>query len=652
MAIAVDSAVHFALEQPGVKPACLVTMTTASGDVFRFAVDTITWSGVTYQARLRQPPRLSVSPAAPERGQVGATTLSMELVDADGLLGQHRPGYFEGFSCSVAYVLTDVESTPFRTFGFTITDVAKPDLTTFQVTGEDGLSALRRAAFPSDPWLITNAGTLQDNRGGLAIMPRPQPHIEGANRTFPIMLGQCVAPCLIQWTAQLSDVSSEPTAGTDLSTRVWEPVFGDRNPTGFDFVQRWNDNYSQLVGIDDDYAATVSAPGGATVAVNVVEVHSNTAVHEGFQVVPIYYGGVVSQLNGIGQRHTVTPPEVLRFMVDSGYDGGPFGLAVPYDGGASSSLHAMYKAGAVLIADAGSAADYPFHGFNGYLAEQRPADQWVGAILHDGMMGVLWRDQLVPLGLCFSRAAVGSFTTANIVEGTLSFRDVPPAQLETTRTIFYRRQSRDVEPVTSYTWSAAQHGAATSRVSDFIGHALSAWRPAQFWAKREATGRRRYTWRTGLFAFGLEQHDLVTLHYPTIGASGQLCEVDAVELLPDWSVQVQAREASYTWFTFTDTPAFNWEPNLRFAQRVPFPASSWALGTDGSSFRVEHILAGPSDKAAAVYTSPLLSESYPSSHVTATASTVDLWVANVANSGFTVSQFQNVLLAWDLVRDS
>lgn len=653
MAISVDSAVAFGLEQPGVKPAALITLATASGDVLRFAVDTITWSGQTYAARLRQPPRLSVSPSAPERGQVGATTLALELVDPDGHLGQYRPGYFEGRSCSVSYVLTDVESTPIRTFAFTVTDVAKPDLSSFTITGEDGLSVLRRAAFPSDRWLISNITSLTSNLlGDFLGMPTPQPHIEGANRTFPIMLGQCVAPCIVQWTLSLSDLSTHPINATSGATTVIEPIFGSRNPSGFDLVQRWNDNYSQVASVGDDLTDNFDQTPAGTWRVTRVEVHSGTPMHEGFQVVPIYYGGMGNELDGGVDRHTVTPPEVLRMLVDSSYDNGPGGLAVPYDGGASNSLHAVYRAGVSLRLFAGSAASYPFQGFHGYIAEQRPADQWIGAVMHDGMLGVQWRDKLVPVGLPFSRTAVASFTTANIVKDSLSWRDLPPSQLETTRTIFYRRQSRDVEPVTSYTWSAAADGAATSRTSDFIGHALSAWRPAQFFAKREAFGRRRYTFRTGIFAFPLEQHDLIRLHMPTIGASGQLCEVDAVELLPDWTVQVQARESDYSIFTFTDTPALNWRPDMRFSQRVPFPQSSWSLGTNGSSFRVNHVLIGVPDsvQTAAFYTDPFLSVSYPSSRVTATESTVDIWVQNVANSGFAVPQFEKIIMGWDIVR--
>lgn len=651
MALSVDSAIALALQQPGVRPAALVTLHSSSGTVYRFSVDTITWSGLTYQARLRQPPRVSVSPAAPERGQVGATTLALDIVDADGAFGQFRPGYFEGASCSVAYVVTDVASIPIRTFAFTVTDVQKPDLVSFGLTAEDGLSVLRRAAFPDDRWLISNVGSLSSNLSGLAIMPSPQPHVEGPNRTFPMMLGQCVAPAIVQYTISLSDPASVPTAAEAGASTVYQPIFGGRNPTGFDLVQRWNDNYSQVASVGDDDDDVL----GGVVRVTRVEVHNGTPLHEGFQIVPLYFGGIAQKLNGTGARHTVTPPEALRMMVDSSYDGGPFGLALPYDAGASSSLHAVYRgatAEAALGVFAGSAASYPFHGFHGYIAEQRPADQWIGSILHDGMLGAVWRDKLVPLGLCFSRTAVASFTTANIIEGSLSWRDLPPAQLETTRTISYRRQSRDVEPTTSFTWSAAAQGAATARVSDFVGHAVSAWRPAQFWARREAYGRRRYTWRTGLFAFAMEQHDLVRLHFPTIGASGQLCEVDAVELLPDWTVQVQARETDYSLFTFVDTPDFNWKPDLRFAQRVKFPQSSWALGTNGSSFRVDHnlIAYGAGDAAAAIYTSPLLDTSYPSSRVTANNSQADFWVANIANSGATVPQFEKILLAWDLVR--
>jgi hypothetical protein len=75
-----------------------------------------------------------------------------------------------------------------------------------------------------------------------------------------------------------------------------------------------------------------------------------------------------------------------------------------------------------------------------------------------------------------------------------------------------------------------------------------------------------------------------------------------------------------------------------------------ALGTTGSSFQVNHVLIGVPDATPAFYTSPQFTTSYLSSLVTATASTADLWVTNVANSGATVPQFEKILLGWDLAK--
>lgn len=91
MAITVDSAIAIGLQQPGVKPLCLCTL-TSSVDTYRFSVDTVTHDGLTYAALLRQPPAVRVTPAAPERGQVGGVSVSLELMDGQHSFAALRPG--------------------------------------------------------------------------------------------------------------------------------------------------------------------------------------------------------------------------------------------------------------------------------------------------------------------------------------------------------------------------------------------------------------------------------------------------------------------------------------------------------------------------------------------------------------------------------
>lgn len=649
MARDLASTVLDALVQPTVRPRVLLDLQTVAGSTYYFATDSMTWKGQTYAARLpdKQPPVPTFSPSAPERGILGSSTLRVTIpddvaaTDPDGRLATFPPGTFENQPLDYKLVLADVDSHAVLDLRFTVTHVQAPQLGQITLTAADPLSAVRHKNWPQDPWLLTPEL--------IGSAPNPQ-GAYGPNRVTPLRVGQCISPAIVEYDFGITHADSEPSGVASGHHSVLAGFFAKATADGENrFVQLWDDGfstrYSLVQSVDTNLSLTINGEKMAR-----YQIHAGTPLSRGGTVVPLFFAGRSTTPGNTttGRRHSWLPAETLEQLIDHGE---PFSVEIGMHDPSRLLADLLYQGPANDLGN-DPLSNVPTLGFNGFVAEQRPLDQWVGDLMHDGCLGLRLRDEMHVLALPFSRAVVGSFHEGNIIRGTLSWQDTPLEDLETTRTIFYRRQALDVEPNHSETWSAAADGGSVSRTSHFLGHNQVAHRVAQFWAKREAFGRRTYQWQSTLLAAGLEQYDLVQLHVPTMGASGQLCEITNLGINPDFTTTLTARTTSWSVFDYTDTPTLNWAPEIRFAQRVPFPHDSWHLSGSGDTFTVNHELTNPPTVAVPHYVQPTRNRiSYPSSLISATDSDATIFVDNVSfASGY--DQFELILFGWDLLFDA
>lgn len=566
-----------AANNPSAEPFTIVEWSTAGG-VFRLSTDTIYWSGQDYDGRLLDGGRLNVSILGGETGIVTAKTLTLKVADAEGFFLRKPPEYFKGFPLTVKEIFRDVQSDAARVFTFTVTNV-DGDYGVVTVHGSDPLTAIRRRKIPER---VCNP------------VDFPNAPAESMGKPYPYGFGRCLSPALFVGY----DANSDGYANYVMAV-------GTGHASGQYLYQEWQDQLIIVDGVggSDWYPPThMFALADGTPYVR-LQVNADSVIVADPNGTPYpLYGDV----NFRGYLHTpCLPSDALQEILgDPSLGTGAVGFVVD-----SAALTA-----------AGSYFAGIGHEFNAVWTEQRPVEDWLGDLSHDGLMRLVLRDKLIPLPVR-SLAPVGSFTAANIIEGTLRFEDVALGSEESLRSLTFHPNSTKLADTQVVSWSAGS-GAQVDRTSSFLGLEMPALRVVQYYSKREATGPRTYFWDSPMSTLAVEEGDIVTMTHSMYGLDGVTLEIMSTDRLGG-RIGYAGRVLDYSAFQFESTsgPVPGTVPHK--AARVFYSAGSQSALAPGFIFTSSHTLGEPPIRA----------------RIFTTAAAAPWWTSSLiygANSSFTI----------------
>ncbi len=580
---------------PANEPRVGVTITALDG-VYRVAQEACTWSGLDFSARLLDPGALIAAVDGLAGGIAQAQRFSVRLADADGRFARKRPDTWRGRRVQVDEFFLDVPSAAVRSTVCTVVE-ASADANTFTLACEEQLAAARRTLIPPDTHRITKAKypNLDD---GAPQLGQIAPRVYGRVYTPLVLVDQRSTPgdlyCACAGVSSLSGLVAEVFNGafTPVTTAADSFTVGLINPV-------------------QPYSSQTTTRDGLVVT----EIAMARGVPAGNPPVP-RFAELTSPLGEF-----VTPAQVAADLFSMA------GVGNLVDSDALLTAHSYYLASS--------------HFLDCALTVQRPLEDWLGDLCHDGLLRIRMRDKIV-VEAVRSLAPVGSFHAGNILAGSVRWTDVHLGSEESRRAIEYRERTTDPLAVSAAAWDAGS-GAAVVRVAPFIGRASVARRVVQTIAQQEAMGVRRYAWGTTVKGIAYDEGDVVTLTHSHVGASQLRVEVLGVTRRGDL-IDIEARESPVAVYVIGQGPPDR--TNFRFGyQRVPYAAGSFVTTTTSRTQVVtgSHQLMATPTVATAV---PLVREAVVSSLVSATDSTFQ--VANTVNAQVIGINMATLLRAWDL----
>lgn len=580
---------------PATEPRIGVTIYALDG-TYRVAQEQLTWSGLDFQPRLLDPGNLQASIDGGAVGLVPSQRVSVQLANGDGWASQKPAVAWRGRRVDVTQFFLDVPSDAVRTTAFTCVG-AQGDATTFTLECEELLAGARRTLVPPDDHRITKVmyPNLDDGSPVLGtIVPR--------------VYGRVYVPLtLVDQRSSPGDLYVGAAGVASMSGLVAEIYQG-----GFTPVTTAADSFT--VGL-----------------INVVQPYSSaTAIRDGLTVTEIAMARGVPADNPPVPRFAELTGPLGEFVTPAQVAGDLFqlaGLAALVDSDALVAAHSTYVANA--------------HWIDAAITQQRPLEDWLGDLCHDGLLRVRMGTKIVVEAIG-SSAPVTSFHAGNILAGTVRVDDVHLGTEESRRGVLYRERTTDPFAVSQAAWDAGS-GATSLRQAPFVGRASVANRLAQTYAQQEAAGVRRYSWGSTIKAVALEEGDIVTFTHSHVAADRARLEVLTVNRAGD-TVSITARNAPVSIFAVGAGPPDR--TNFRFGyQRIPYNAGSF-ITTPTSRTQVitgSHQMGTTPTVVTAV---PLVREAVVSSLVSATDSTFQ--VANTVNAQLTGQNMAVILRAWDL----
>lgn len=535
MAITLTDSMRAAANAPTVQYRTLVDLHTDDG-VKRYSTEPVSWSGLFFEGRLMAEPsfeqtmRLGVD-------VLPSMTINLEFADADGQFSRQRPSYFRQHSMMVREVFLDVESDTdkpnhVRRFDFTITggECAGPDK--FRLEAESPLGTVRRRLFPSNAALITSDSydQVRDNDQVLG-------------RVIPAVTGQLYAPLL-----RINDVTSQE----DIMWTAWF-VSGIRTQSDDDDIP---------TVVYDFNETTLLTESASTVTINRPVAYQYYKLDAGRVGQPLLPHFVRCYRAG-GAR----PVQNLRWWLTNSVYG--VGLSETLINSQTfddvDSYH--YKVNSIA--------------FTGLIDEQREFESHLSDLLRDSGCWLGVRDGILALFAEQSRSPVTSFTTANIIKDSLTFRDIPLEQQYTDWTVHYHDRTTAGQtvyelPINAKVSFSAGSGQEQNITSRLIGQPYTAMKMARLYARHAAVAEREYEWSTTVKAIEIEPGDLVLLSHSHVGVNSQTCEVTKITRRGT-QLDLTAREIDYTVF-MVDTPDLPTDPEwlrLSHVARV-YEVTSWA----------------------------------------------------------------------------
>lgn len=586
-----QAAAQAAATEPRVGVTCYATDGT-----YRWAQEPLTWSGIDYTGRLLDPGALSASIDGGAVGLVPAQRISIKLANADGWASRKRPEVWRGRRVDVTEFFADVQSDTVRTTAFTVVGAAS-DAATFTLECEELLASARRTLVPPDQYRITRTKYPNLDEGSPLL-----------GQIIPRIYGRAYMPLLlVDQRSSPGDLYAACVGVASLSGLVAETFLGAFTP-----VTTAADSFTVgPVNVIQPYSAFTATRDGLTVT----EVAMARGVPAGNPPVP-RFAELTSPLGEF-----VTPAQVVADLFTLA------GINAFVDSDALLTAHSYYLATSHFVDCA--------------LTVQRPLEDWLGDLCHDGLLRIRMRDTIVVEAIR-SAAPVMSFHAGNVLAGTVRVEDVHVGTEESRRTVLYRERTTDPTAISQAFWDAGS-GAAVVREAPFIGRASVATRVARTFANAEAAGVRRYAWGSTVKAAALEEGDVVTLTHSHVAADRRRVEVLGVTRQGD-TVSITAREAPVSIFAL-GTPVPD-RTNFRFGyQRVPYAAGSFVTTTTSRTQVItgSHQMQVTPTAVAAI---SVIREAIVSSLMTATDSTFQ--VANTVNAQWVGINFALLLRAWDL----